>query len=164
MSAGSLTDILNAMIARLEETQPDLMQAIPEERYWHMISLYIQVDPLLAHLYKQYCDAKEQLGQILATSNSNDPMAEIAWDMHDSLRSAIDTRLLELKDSDAVTARILALKNQSDALEEQKRKFERKKAEENRMENLMAFMLWTGLVLKDVGQSHYLRAEFGQAS
>lgn len=164
MSGVSLTDLLNDMIARLEDTQPEMMRTIPEERYWHMISLYIQVDPVLAQLYKQYCDARDNLGQLLSSADPNSPMAEIAWDMHDSLRSAIDTRLLELKDNDTVTARILALKNQSDTLERQKRKFEKQKSESHRMENLMAFMLWTGLVLKDVGQGHYLRAEFGQAS
>ncbi len=165
MSEISLSEMMNSMIARLETTQADALDHIPEERHWQMIGLYIQVDPLLAQLYKQYSDAKDRLGKLLAHTDPNDPITEVAWDMHDSLRSAIETRLIELKDNSSASDKIAALKNELALTCEREDRKAREKEAANSMDQLLAFMLWVSLVMKDSKSIIFdLRNDFCQAS
>jgi hypothetical protein len=116
---------------------------------------------VLANLYKQYCAAKENLGKLLVQNGSQDPMTEIAWDMHDSLRSAIETRLLELKDDEAVSGRIKAIITNRSAM----RFIDKpKKKTTQTLDEMMAFMMWAGMVMKDNPQNYDIRRDFGRAS
>jgi DUF438 domain-containing protein len=157
----SLSDLMNAMISRLEYTQPDEMSSIPESKQWEMINIYASLDPVLASLYKQYCAAKENLGKLLVHNGAQDPMTEVAWDVHDSLRSAIETRLLELKDDGNVSARIAAI---------QANKFASRitvkpiKKPTQTLDEMMAFMIWAGMVMRDNPASYDIRRDFGRAS
>lgn len=157
----SITDLMNAMISRLEYTQPEEMKSIPESQQWDMIGIYIAVDSVLASLYKQYCEAKENLGQLLVKTGSDDPMTEVAWDVHDSLRSAIETRLLELKEDDAVSARVAALQANKFA---SRMPVKARKKPTQTLDEMMAFMLWAGMVMKQNPAAYDIRRDFGRAS
>lgn len=156
-----LTELMNAMTTRLDTIRPDDVKDIPEERHWKLITLYIAVDDVLASLYKQYCEAKDNLGKLLVSNGSDDPLSEIAWDMHDSLRSSIETRLLELREDKDATDRALAL---------QSRQFERKmikrsrKPVTQRLDETMAFMLLAGMAMKNGLPSQDMRRDFGRVS
>lgn len=160
MAKPSLTSLMNDMIDRIDEIHPVKSALVAEERYWQMITLYIRIDPVLAQLYKQYCDAKNHLGQLLAGPNPNDAMAEIAWDMHDSLRGAIETRLIELRENSDTPRRVKALQQEQ---ANKARHFERQKNNEQSIEDLVAFMLWIGLVMRDAPGERALHADFGHA-
>ncbi len=164
MSHASLTDLMNMMVARADAVRPQQAPDIPEERYWHMISLYIQIDPVLAQLYKQYCDTKDRLGQLLANVGANDPMTEIAWDMHDSLRSAIDTRLVELKDNKETNGKLAALKNEEALAQERAEREARKQQSAKSLDELIAFMMYVSFVMKNGLVFNDLRHDFAQAS
>ena len=164
MPRASLTELMNSMIARVDAVQSSQDTIIPEERYWSMISLYIQVDPVLVQLYKQYCDTKDQLGQLLADVGASDPMTEIAWDMHDSLRSAIDTRLVELKNCPEATHKIEALKNQEALAVERSEREMRKQQSAKSLDELISFMMYVSFVMKNGMSFDELRRDFSQAS
>lgn len=165
MSKSSLTSLMNDMVGRLDDLLPEEETLpIPEERYWDKIGVYMRVDPVLAQLYKQYCEAKDRLGALLSGPNSNDPMTEIAWDMHDSVRSAIDTRLIEMESNPSVQAKIEATQ---EAMREQARaeqKARKAKRENDSMENIINFLIWTCLVFRDRKNDRDLIQDFAQAS
>jgi hypothetical protein len=95
----SLQSIMNGMLNRLDDILPDELQDAPQDRDWPLIHIYLKVDPVLAQLYKQYCDARAKLDQLHRARGADDPMAEVAADMKDSAHAAVETRLLELKES-----------------------------------------------------------------
>lgn len=159
-SEKSLSQLLNAMISRLEYAHPEAMKDIPESKQWEMIGTYMTVDSVLASLYKQYCAAKDNLGRLLIENGPQDPMTEIAWDMHDSLRSAIETRLLELKDDETVSGRIKAIIASRSSI----RFIPKKKNPTQTLDEMMAFMMWAGMVMKDTPQNYDMRRDFGRAS
>lgn len=160
----SLSSLMNAMVDRIDTVYAEDIGPIPEERYWHMIGLYMQVDPVLAHLYKQYCDSKANLGGLLAGQDMTDPMTEIAWDMHDGLRSAIDTRLIELRQCKETVRRVTALQKALSERDAEARSKLKAEKEARSFDNLMAFMVWTGMVMKDAQIPSPLSHDFRQAS
>ena len=160
----SLSSLMNAMVDRIDTVYVEDIGPIPEERYWHMIGLYIQVDPVLAQLYKQYCDSKANLGGLLVGQDMADPMTEIAWDMHDGLRTAIDARLIELRGSKETVRRVMALQKALSEREAAAREKLKAEEESRSFENLLAFMVWTGMVMKDAQIPSPLSHDFRQAS
>lgn len=157
----SLSDLMNTMISHLEYTHPEEMKSIPESKQWEMIHLYASLDSVLASLYKQYCAAKENLGKLLVDKGAQDPMTEIAWDVHDSLRSAIETRLLELKDDGTVSARIMAIQANKFA---SRMPVKTLKKPTQTLDEMMAFMIWAGMVMSNNPASYDIRRDFGRAS
>ena len=157
----SLSDLMNMMISRLEYTHPEEMENIPESKKWDMIGVYASVDPILASLYKQYCEAKENLGKLLIEKGAQDPMTEVAWDIHDSLRSAIETRLLELKEDGLVSSRVAAIQTNKFASRSAVKTIKKPTQTLNEM---MAFMLWAGMVMKNNPAAYDIRRDFGRAS
>src|SRR3990167_5036480 len=157
----SLSELMNAMISRLEYTHPEEMNSIPESKQWELIYLYASLDSVLASLYKQYCAAKESLGKLLVEKGAQDPMTEVAWDVHDSLRSAIETRLLELKDDGAVSARIAAVQANKFA---SRMPVKTLKKPTQTLDEMMAFMIWAGMVMRDNPAAYDIRRDFGRAS
>lgn len=160
-TGNSLSHLMNAMIARLEYTHPEAVESAPESKKWDMIESYISIDPILGALYKEYCAAKENLGKLLITNGAQDPMTEIAWDMHDSLRSAIETRLLELKEDESVTELILTIQSSRFV---NRMAVKPKKKQTQTLNEMMAFMMWAGMVMKDAPQNHDIRRDFGRVS
>ncbi len=156
----SLSELMNAMVSRLEYAHPEVTHNIPEETQWKMIGLYISVDPVLAVLYKQYCEAKDGLGKLLIENGPEDPMTEIAWGMHDSLRAAVEDRLAHLKDDDAVSAKIQAIKNNQ--FVSRMVKSPRKMANQS-LSDMMAFMAWANMAAKSPAM-YDVRRDFSRAS
>jgi hypothetical protein len=58
---------------------------------------YAHFDPVLASLLKQYRDAQAHYETLLRKNGAHDAMAEVAADMADSYDSAVETRILELR-------------------------------------------------------------------
>jgi DUF438 domain-containing protein len=165
MSTGaSLSELMNAMISRLEYTHPEEMDFAHESKKWEMIGTYVSVDPVLASLYKEYCAAKENLGKLLVDKGAQDPMTEIAWDVHDSLRSAIETRLLELKDDGEVSSRILAIQRNKFASMIPVKTLKKPKKETQTLNDMMAFMIWAGMVMQNNPAAYDIRRDFSRAS
>lgn len=157
----SLSDLINSMISRLEYTHPEEMKSVPESKQWEMIAVYASIDSVLASLYKQYCAAKENLGKLLVDKGAQDPMTEIAWDMHDSLRSAIETRLLELKDDGAVSARIAAIQATRFA---SRMPVKTLKKPQQAFDEMMIFMMMASMAMKESPAAYDIRRDFGRAS
>lgn len=161
----SLSSLLNSMVARLEYTRPEEFDSVPEESHWALISLYMKIDPVLASLYKQYCEAKENIGKLLAKRDAHAPMAEIAWDMHDSLRSAVETRLIELKDDKAASGKVAAMVACHNATQMTRQKFQKPSQKPTQtMGDIMTFMLWAGMIMKDAIPNCDVRRDFCKAS
>lgn len=96
----SLSESLQHVISDVDVT------AIVDERTYDRndeldeINLYASFDPVLADLLKQYKDADGQASYLDSTFSQDDPMAEIAHDRKDSAWSAVQTRLIELRDDE----------------------------------------------------------------
>lgn len=138
MDHASLQAIMNGMLNRLDDILPDELQNAPEDRDWPFIHIYLKIDPVLAQLYKQYCDARAKLDQLHRERGSDDPMAEIAADMKDSAHTAVETRLLELKENAEAQGRIA--------------RFKESKAPDNPLDTfdqMMIFMIWVRMTMKN---------------
>ena len=87
------------------------------------IEAFIQLDEVLAHLYKQYLEAKTYRQQLSAEHGIDDPMTEIALDMEDSAYCAFQTRYIEARQIRELMERAQRLMRQSvEAIERQKTK------------------------------------------
>ena len=161
----SLSDtLMRRMVVRVDHLLEEEGKAVPEEKLWHFLQVYMRLDPLLAQLFKQYSEAKANLGKLLVERGSEDPMTEIAWDMHDSLRGAVETRLIELKADEKIEeeAQLLIKEEKSKvATRRTRREMDTETESFNRM---MTFMVWAGMALKGGNSSPDLRREFCLAS
>ncbi len=61
------------------------------------IQIYARVDSLTGGLYRQYASAKNQHEKLIQENGVDDPMTEIAGEVMESAKSALDTRIIELK-------------------------------------------------------------------
>lgn len=71
--------------------------------------LWMAVDPVLADLQKHLADAKANMQSLQKTNGEKDPMAEVAKDIAESASSAVETRLIELRQSAEKKADLKAL-------------------------------------------------------
>lgn len=94
MKKGSVETVIDEIIQRLEETGPNGEAGCLSGD----IDAFMPVDPVLARLHKEYLEANMRHKQLLRERGKHDPMTEIAADMLDSARSAVQTRLIELQD------------------------------------------------------------------
>lgn len=62
-----------------------------------VVPVYAGFDPLLADLYRQYLEAHRQFKSLSALRGKDDPMAEAARDWMDSAESAVQTRMIEVR-------------------------------------------------------------------
>ena len=114
MTVKSLHQIMNEIAARIDVLEPghasgqdDIAHYKPTAKQQQSlrgnkdplseIEAFMQMDDLLAHLHKEYLEAKIHRTQLLAQNGQNDPMAEIAMDMEDSTYCAFQTRYIELR-------------------------------------------------------------------
>ncbi len=137
----SLHSIMNTMAMRLDDILPEALQDMPADKDWPFIHLYLGSDQVLAQLYKQYCEARAKLASLHKEFGRNDAMAAIAADMKDSAHSAIETRLLEIKDNKAVQGQVAA------RVQVQKKTVKAESGEDV-FTRVIAMMLWAQFVIK----------------
>ncbi len=124
----SLQSVMNEMAKRIDTLLPEEERsALSHEQKTAEIDIYSSIDPTLAALCKEYEDIKEQHNSLLKTHGTNDPMTEISADMTESAKSAIDTRMIELKADQKIVA--MALLRYQKVQEEEKLEEERKRQE-----------------------------------
>jgi len=95
MKQGSLDKIIVEVMQRFESSDMDEQDACA---FADDIYAYMPPDPVLARLHKDYVEASKRHRQLVRFRGPRDPMAEVAADMLDSIRSAVQTRLIELQD------------------------------------------------------------------
>ncbi len=128
MTAVSLQEIMNDMARRLDDIQPEKTVVRLSNRL-SVFDFYRDADPVLADLDKQYIDMKARHKKLLCENGAHDPMAEIAGDLVMSSESAMQTRLIELRQDKRVRRVILqriraARKEIQQAERRQKRDYE----------------------------------------
>jgi len=112
----SLQETMNQMSRRMEGLLDEAAQnkdtpggqSAPEAGTEDM-RLWAAVDPVLAELQKHLADAKANMLSLQKRRGSKDPMTEVAKDVTDSAASAIETRLIELRQSAEKKAAVKAL-------------------------------------------------------
>lgn len=102
----SLQETMNQMARRMDGLLEDKPAAICGEDETH---LYLAVDPVLADLHKHLADAGANMRRVQKQCGDKDPMTDVARDAADSARSAVETRLIELRHSAETKAAIKAL-------------------------------------------------------
>lgn len=165
MSTTSLKSLMNAMVRRLEFAHLEDIGPIPEEKHWPLIGIYIQIDSVLAALYKEYCEAKDMLGNMMVKGGSDDPMTEIIWDMHDSARAAVETRLIELRDDKGTTERVRQLESLRNLPKSEYAKTTPSPAHD--VDNAIVFLLMASMAMKSQARrtgKDFARRDFVRAS
>lgn len=84
----SLMEVMNRLAGGSLEIAEDIL---PHE------DDFIRTDSIASDLHRQYRTALRQKEKLTAENGVDDPMAEIAQDLADSARSALETRLIELR-------------------------------------------------------------------
>ena len=102
----SLSDSLQHVIEESDVQAIADARAYDETDELDEINLYASLDPILADLLKQYKDADKQSTYLEDTFSGDDPMAEIAFDRTDSAWSAVQTRLLELREDEKIAGQV----------------------------------------------------------
>ena len=75
------------------------------------VAYYIALDPLLAQLYKDYRDTQAYYARLDDGGQRNAAMRDVAQDMVDSAWSALQTRLIELREGDETVTAMQAMRN-----------------------------------------------------
>ncbi len=101
MQKGNLQEIMNRMVNRFEILKTEGADSYQKDP-WTEIKAYIGLDPVLGDLHKQYLDARAQHKKLLSENGKNDAMTEIALDVRASSVSAIETRVIELRQDEAL--------------------------------------------------------------
>lgn len=98
MKHGELELVIKEIIRRLDglHTDPDSGRAAGDPL--QQLEAFMPVDPVLARLHKEYLDANRHHKTLAEKHGLADPMTEVAADMLDSARSALQTRLIELQE------------------------------------------------------------------
>ena len=162
----SLQSIMNRMVNRLEDIMPaDVYADLASGAEWPMIEVYVRLDPLLADLFKQYQDARNQYITIERERGPNDPLADVTRDMADSAHAAVTTRYIELQADDefqgsaaAETQRVKILDSYSmeqDALTRQYK--------DDSIYSGIAFMVWAAMIMEQKRERESLRKAFEQS-
>lgn len=117
----SLKDLMHDMASSpdaLAKAQNDCLddghnknQAIPDMA---IVPIYAGLDPLLTELFRQYLEAHRQYKSLTDLRGKDDPMADAARDWMESAESAVQTRMIELRQDDKIHAQArLILKQQA---------------------------------------------------
>jgi len=126
----SLHQIMNEIAGRIDTLQPSF--AGEKDEFGHFkptdkqqaqlrgdkdalseVEAFMQLDPLLAQLHKQFLEAKIYRKELSAANGPNDPMTEVALDMEDSAYCAFQTRYIELRQVRDMMARAQRLMRDS---------------------------------------------------
>lgn len=95
METVSLQQVMNDMARRGITVTP--IDSDAKTKTLSELDAFIQLDPLLADINKQYLDAKNHRRALQKQFGQDDTMAEVAMDMEDSAWCAMQTRYLELR-------------------------------------------------------------------
>ncbi len=98
MKNKDLQGMIREMAARLEMHQTDDIGPCPG--VLSEVEAYMAVDPTLASLHKQYMDARRTRLRALEQQGEGSAMADIARDLEDSAQSAMETRMIELREDE----------------------------------------------------------------
>jgi hypothetical protein len=130
----SLQEAMNEMVRRLGADQSGRDGAARKEaaaekrvRPLNEAEAYAGLEPVMGQLYKQYLDAQAAHQKVVDKHGPDSPMTIVAGDMTDSARSAVETRLIELKENRALAA-LAAIRMQEDFEESWRRKRKEQKA------------------------------------
>jgi len=108
MAEKSLHQIMNEIVGRIETLTPGEQfaslkpdSARPKAKSYKdplsELEAFAKLDDLLAHLQKQYLDAKQHCKQAVEEHGADSAMAEMAMDMQDSAWCMLQTRHVELR-------------------------------------------------------------------
>jgi len=116
----SIQELMNKMAGRVDSL---LDQQDHDSRATHPpvldeIRMWIAVDPLLAELHKQYLDVRAHRARLKEKHGESDPICDVAVDMEDSARCAVETRLIELRKSEESRSALKALIRKTHAARE----------------------------------------------
>lgn len=105
MKNRDLQSIIKDMAARLDRHRTD------GDSHAHMsmlteIEAYMAVDAVLARLYKEFADARGNRLRALEQQGEHSAFADIARDLEDSAQSAMETRMIELREDDIKRAMV----------------------------------------------------------
>ncbi len=89
------------------------------------LQAFLQIDPLLARLHKEYLDAKDTRCKSEKDFGKNDPMTDMALLVEDSAWCAMQTRYMEVRADRALMAQALSL------IEDERIKANRKREAKN---------------------------------
>lgn len=118
-SGGTLQDIMNTMAGRPDSAAADASAERAAVRgVLSEADAYARIDPLLAGLLKQYRDTQARHEQLLRANGACDPMTEVAADLAESCDSAVQTRMIELREQ--IVMRQAAEELMRDSLESEK--------------------------------------------
>lgn len=95
MTITSLHDLIDDMARQPQTT--DAGKKVRQNKGVDAIEIYAGLDPLLAELYRQYLEARRQYRSLSSLRGKDDPMADAARDWMDSAESAVQTRMIELR-------------------------------------------------------------------
>lgn len=95
MKNRDLQSIIQDMALRLDSIRPD-EGALPMGML-NEVEAYMAVDSTLASLHKEFIDARRSRVRALEQQGEGSAMADIARDMEDSAKSAMETRIIELR-------------------------------------------------------------------
>lgn len=102
-NTASVQDIINKMAGRvdvlLDQRDSGRKKPVPASALQEEIRIWMAVDPLVADLHKQYMDARAHHARLVQLRGKGDPMEEVAADMAESAKCAVETRLIELRHS-----------------------------------------------------------------
>lgn len=105
----SLQETMNQMARRMDGLLKDSALQTEKCAGDDETRLLIAVDPVLADLHKHLADAKANMRQLQKQCGDKDPMTEVARDATDSAHSAVETRLIELRQNTEKKAAIKAM-------------------------------------------------------
>ena len=97
MKNRDLQGIIRAMAVRLDMHQSADSGA--PSGVLSEVEAYMAVDSTLAGLYKQFMEARSNLYRALKQQGTGSAMADIARDLQDSAQSAMETRMIELREN-----------------------------------------------------------------
>lgn len=93
------------------------------------LEAFISMDEVLAHLQREFLNAKASHERLVRENGADDAMAEVAADMMDSAWCAVQTRLMEVRSKRELMARAQNMMRASaKQAQEKKEQLEQKKA------------------------------------
>lgn len=107
----SIQEIMNRMAGHMDVLLDESghTQQGPRPTLLDEVRLWVAVDPLLAELHKQYLDAQKNHARLKNRHGESDPICDVAADMEDSAKCAVDTRMIELRQSEEAKAAVQAI-------------------------------------------------------
>lgn len=97
MGAQSLNTVMNNVASMLDGMLSSALQNTAAREPISDMDAFIQIDPLLAQLHKDFIDARQMRTQAQAEYGADDAMSEMAAYTEDSAWCAMQTRYMELR-------------------------------------------------------------------